>query len=150
MIEIEKIHQLIEDFLSDKKDLFLVLVKVSKKNQMEVIIDSFTGIKISNCINLSRHIESNLNRDEEDFSLKVSSAGLGEPLKVFKQYKKNIGKQVEVMLQDGSTRIGLILEVNDNNGILLEVEEKKKKEIFRKQYNFNFEQIKQTKNIISF
>ena len=69
MLNKEIIIKLVDEFISENKSIFLVDVKVSPSNQIEVLIDSFDGISIKNCISLSRHIESTLDRDECDFSL---------------------------------------------------------------------------------
>ena len=101
MIEKRRIQQLLDDFLAKEKGFFLVSLKVGGGNQIEVRIDSFEGIKMGDCVRLSRHIEGSLDREEEDFSLQVASAGLGEPFKVYQQYEKNIGRKVDVKLKGG-------------------------------------------------
>ena len=92
-------NKLVDDHIKENESIFLVDVKLSSSNQIEVLIDSFDGISIKNCISLSRHIESALDRDECDFSLQVASAGLSEPFKVFQQYKKSIGRDVNIFLK---------------------------------------------------
>jgi ribosome maturation factor RimP len=102
MIERNKIEQLIDENLQDK-DLFLVDFTLSTSNHIEVFIDSDNGqVSIADCVTLSRHIESNLDREEEDFELNVSSAGLDIPLKKTRQYKKHVGKRLNLQMNDGS------------------------------------------------
>ena len=95
----EEIKHLIEPVLTEHH-LFLVELKISKDNVIEVFVDALEGVNIQTCIAVSREIESSLNRDEEDFELTVSSAGLGYPFKVEQQYQKNLGKSVEIKLND--------------------------------------------------
>ena len=101
MLNKEIIKNLVEEFIFENESIFLVELKVSSSNQIEILIDSLQGISIKNCMSLSRHIENKLDREECDFSLQVASAGLSEPFKVFQQYKKSIGKNVNVFLKGG-------------------------------------------------
>lgn len=86
----EEIKHLIEPILTEHH-LFLVELKISKDNVIEVFVDALEGVNIQTCIAVSREIESSLNRDEEDFELTVSSAGIGYPFKVEQQYQKKSG-----------------------------------------------------------
>ena len=153
MIEKRRIQQLVDDFLAKEKD-FLVSLKVGGVNQIEVRIDSFEGIKMGDCVRLSRHIEGSLDREEEDFSLQVASAGLGEPFKVFQQYEKNIGRNVDVKLKGGEKILGKMLSAISDEGIVLETKNRekigKKKQVVVKEHKLAFEQIDQTKIVISF
>ena len=101
MLNKEIIKNLVEESIYENESIFLVELKVSSSNQIEILIDSLEGISIKNCMSLSRHIENKLDREECDFSLQVASAGLSEPFKVFQQYKKSIGKNVNVFLKGG-------------------------------------------------
>ena len=96
--------QLVETIVTEKligTDCFLVDVSVSSDNVIVVEIDNETGIDIDFCVELSRHIESRLDRDAEDFELEVGSAGLTAPFKVQGQYRKNVGHEVELLTKDG-------------------------------------------------
>lgn len=154
MIEKRRIQQLVDDFLAKEKVFFLVSLKVGGGNQIEVRVDSFEGIKIGDCVRLSRHIEGSLDREEEDFSLQVASAGLGEPFKVFQQYEKNIGRKVDVKLKGGEKILGKMLSAIADEGIVLETKNRekigKKKQVVVKEHKLAFEQIDQTKIVISF
>tara|TARA_B100000886_G_C20205510_1_gene400204 strand:+ start:188 stop:652 length:465 start_codon:yes stop_codon:yes gene_type:complete len=154
MITKVRIQQLVDEFLTGNEGMFLVALKIGGGNQIEVLLDSFQGIRMGDCVKLSRHIEENLNRDEEDFSLQIASAGLSEPFKVFNQYEKNVGRKVEVKLNDGEKISGTMLSVEEGKGIVLETKNRekigKKKQIVVKQHELSFEQINQTKIIISF
>ncbi len=110
--------------LLESRDLFLVDLKISKDNIIELYIDSLRGVNIQTCIEISREIEAQLDREAEDFELTVSSAGIGYPFKVEGQYRKNLNKTVEVKLQDHSKLTGL-LKAYDAESITLEYEEKR-------------------------
>jgi ribosome maturation factor RimP len=103
---------LIKDKL-EGTDKFLVDMHVSNDNRINVAIDGDNGITIDDCVELSRHIEKNLNRDEEDFELNVASAGLDSPLKLHRQYVKNIGRSLSITTNDGEKISGKLLEVSD-------------------------------------
>ena len=153
MIDRKKIIQLIEEKLPD--DQFIVEVEVSPANQISVLIDSETGITIDHCVAVSRQIEGNLDRESEDFELQVSSAGLGLAFKVFRQYVKNIGNEIEVVLKDGKKLEG-ILKNADQAGFEIEtakmekIEGKKKKEMVTQLHQISFDQAKTVRNIIKF
>ena len=105
---------LIKDHL-EGTDKFLVDMHISKDNRINVAIDGDNGITIDDCIELSRYIEKSLNRDEEDFELNVASAGLDNPLKLRRQYVKNIGRSLAITTNDGEKICGKLLEVSDDN-----------------------------------
>lgn len=137
------------------RDLFLVELKISRDNVIELFIDSLQGVNIQTCIEISREIEARLNRDEEDFELTVSSAGIGYPFKVEEQYRKNLDKTVEVKLQDNVKLTGT-LKAYDEGTITLEYEEKKavegkkKKELVQTIRIIPREEIKEIKDVIKF
>jgi ribosome maturation factor RimP len=153
MIEKGKIITLIEEKLTE--DQFIVEVEVSPANQISVLIDSEKGISIDDCVTISRQIEGNLDREEEDFELQVSSAGLGQPFKVFRQYTKNIGREIEVVLKDGQKMEGILKAVQETSFELEsskkeKVEGKKKKELVTSIHTIAFDEAKTVKNIIKF
>lgn len=149
---------LIESFISEKfeqDDVFIVELDVRAGNKIVVVIDSDKGIPISYCIEVSKLIESNLDREVEDFELEVSSAGIGQPFKIVRQYHKNIGREVEVLKADGKKECGKLVRVEDD-GFSIELEEmvklegKKRKELQIREMNYKFSEVKQVKDIISF
>ncbi len=153
MVEIKKIKNLVLEKLS--VDDFLVDIKISKTNKIEVFIDSFKGMAIDKCIEISRFIESNLDRDKEDFELYVSSPGLDKPFKVIEQYKKNINKEVEILTNKDEKIKGTLTEVNNNEIIVNEIKKVKKEGHKKKQtehftYKLNINDIKSTKVKILF
>ena len=111
---IDKLHVLnVIDKALAGTDKFLVDLKISTDNRINVAIDGDNGITIDDCIELSRTIENSLDRDAEDFELNVASAGLDSPLKLKRQYVKNIGQDLTVTTLDGETVEGELIDSND-------------------------------------
>ena len=135
--------------------VFLVDVNVNNANKISVKVDKPEGVTIDDCVNISRAIESGLNREAEDFGLEVSSPGLTEPFLVMEQYRKNCGRQVDVVTCDGQKLNGLLQHVDDN-GIVLEVKAKireagqKRSKTVMQTVTLNFKDIKTTKVTITF
>ena len=100
MIEKKTVCQIVDEWLEDK-EYFLVEVIISPDDKIVVEIDHKEGVWIEDCVELSRYIESRLNREDEDYELEVGSAGIGQPFKVLQQYVNHIGKEVEVLAKDG-------------------------------------------------
>lgn len=111
----------------ERRGLFLVELKISKDNVIEILIDAMEGVNIQTCIDVSREIEAAMNRDEEDFELTVASAGIGYPFRVEEQYRKNIGNTVEVQLTDNRKLTGT-LTAFDAAEVHISYEEKKQVE----------------------
>ena len=136
-------------------DQFLVDVTVSSSNVIHVMVDSDSGISINQIVEISRFIEEKLDREVEDFELSVFSAGLSEPFSLVRQYKKNIGTEIEVLLTNGMKLIGLMTKADDQ-GIDLEVTTKekaegsKKKELVTRVYPIVYSEIKEAKKILKF
>ena len=118
-IMIDKLHVLsIIDSTLSGTDKFLVDLKISTDNRINVAIDGDNGITIDDCIELSRAIENSLDRDVEDFELNVASAGLDSPLKLKRQYKKNIGQDLTVTTFEGETFEGRLIDADDERILL--------------------------------
>lgn len=154
MITKEQIENVIADKLS-KDDVFIVDLNVTTSGKITLHIDADEGVNIDYCVEISRLIEGSLNRDEEDFELEVSSAGLSQPFKVFRQYKKNIGNDVTVTPKDGKPLTGVLKSVSEE-GIELETEEKvavegkKKKTVVPVLHKFSFDNIAKAEVVIKF
>lgn len=153
MVERGKIEEFVNEVVND--DIFIVDVKISTSNKINVLIDSPNGATIEDCIAVSRNIENNLDRDTEDFELEVSTPGLSESFKVPQQYKKNIGKQIEVQLKDGHKLKGELKNYNGNIIQLVEEkmikpEGKKRKQKVEINHSINIEDTISTKVVISF
>lgn len=130
MIDKSKIENLVNAHIAGT-DMFLVEVSVTPQNAITVFLDSDTSLGLDACIATSKFIESNLDREAEDFELCVSSAGLTEPLKVTRQYVKNIGRDLWVTTTDGMKVTGKLVAFNGTS-IDLEVEKKVKLEASNK------------------
>ena len=113
MIEKIKILEMVNAAL-EGTDKYLVNLKITPDNRIFVDIDGDEGVNIDDCIELSRTLERQLDRNEEDFELNVGSAGADQPLKLTRQYRKNIGREVEVVTFDGEKLTGTLAEVGDD------------------------------------
>ena len=154
MIDKKVVKGLVEEWLQGK-EYFLVDVEVSKDDKIVVEIDHVDGVWIEDCVELSKYIESRLNRDEEDYELEVGSAGLGQPFKVPQQYINFIGKEVEVLDVDGKKVKGILKEVNGNSFVVtveekVKVEGKKRPVLQPVDHTYQMDKIKYTKYIINF
>lgn len=113
MIDKQLIIDAVEKAIKDS-DIFLVDVKVTPDNNITVEIDNPTGIDIDTCSRITRAIESEVDRDVEDYELEVGSAGLTAPFKVKGQYLKNIGNDIAVLTRDGKKLKGVLKDVTDD------------------------------------
>jgi ribosome maturation factor RimP len=151
----EKIIRELAQSRLDEFNGFIVDLSIGAANQIKLIIDSDIGISVSNCMSVSRNIEHNLDREVEDFSLEVSSAGIDQPFKHHRQYIKNIGREVKVKLHDERITEGLLEEVNEKGIVVLtrqkeRIEGRKAKKWVETKHIINFDDIIETKVIISF
>ena len=117
MIAKESVCQIVNEWL-EGKEYFLVEVTISPDNKIVVEIDHKEGVWIEDCVELSRYIESRLDRDKEDFELEVGSAGIGQPFKVLQQYINHVGSDVEVLTQDGRKLTGVLKEANEQHFVI--------------------------------
>lgn len=123
MISKEELTACVEAILTERPELFLVDIAISKDNIIEVTIESETsGMTLDDCVWISRKIEEKFDREKEDYELTVGSAGLDTPFKVRKQYDKAVGSEVEVQFKGGRKIIG-ILTAADDSGITLSYEQ---------------------------
>ena len=154
MIETKKIIEAAERHL-EGSDMFVVECTSTPGNEIELTIDSDTSVGIDACVALSRAVEADLDRDAEDFSLTVASAGIGSELKSLRQYRKLAGKSAEVLLTSGVKILAKLEEVTDE-GITLSYEEKqavegrKRKQPVKVTRSYPFAQIKYTKEWLDF
>lgn len=154
MIDKNVVSGIVNEWL-EGKEYFLVDVAVSPDDKIVVEIDHAEGVWIDDCVELSRFIESKLDREQEDYELEVGSAGIGQPFKVLQQYLIHIGKEVEVLTQDGQKLCGVLKEA-DEQGIVLTVQKKVKPEGTKRpkwvdeEVSYKYEELKYTKYLISF
>ena len=145
---VKAVEGMVQALLAGEAGYFLVDVRIKPTNNVKVFIDGDQGISIEKCVQVNRALYKKLDESAlfpaGDFSLEVSSPGLDEPLKLLRQYKKNIGRQVELVLQDGSKKEGRLLDVSEDGIIVEETRGKnKKKEVIN--HTFLFDNIKTTK-----
>ena len=138
------------------RGLYIVDVSISKDNDIEVIIESEERIiELDDCVGVSRFFETCFDREKEDYSLTVTSAGLDQPFKVLKQYLKAVGTKVEVQLKGGRKMVAL-LEAADEESITLKysvkeaIEGKKKKELVEHVDRFTMDQVNAVRPYIEF
>lgn len=126
MINKDRIQSLIEEHITGTEK-FLVELSVSSKGEIKVLMDGDDGFNIADCISLNKHLEYNLDRDKEDFSIEVSSYGIGKPLVLPRQYTKNKGRLVEVRLKSGEMIEGRLLDADTFNVELERIIPKKRR-----------------------
>lgn len=154
MIDVKRVTEIAERHL-EGSDMYVVECKISPMGEIELLIDSDTAVKLEDCAALNRAIEAEFDRDVEDFSLMVASAGIGSELKLLRQYNKIIGSSVEVLLKDG---IKLLAKLNsaDEAGIAISYEEKqavegkKRKVTVEVTKEYKWEDIKYVKEYLDF
>jgi len=123
----EKVKDLLEKALNERTDLFLIDVSVLDDNQIRVVIDGDNGVLVEDCMFISRAIEHNLDREEQDFSLEVTSSGVASPIQHNRQYKKNIGRILKVNTSAKEFE-GKLVQLDDE-GIILEWKSREPKPI---------------------
>lgn len=148
----------LSDFIEKKLEgtgLYLVELTVSPDNRIVVEVDSDSSVDIDKCVELTREIESEFDRDVEDYELEVGSAGLTSPFKVRRQYEKNIGNEVEVLTRGGEKLSGVLKSVDDG-GFVIETEVKVKPEgakrpvMEKRDRSFGFDEVKYTRYLLKF
>ena len=109
----EKVCKLLEASLDSRPDLFLIECKVSIDNHINILLDGDEGVNLKSCVEISRQIEHNLDREVHDFSLEVASAGVGSPLQKTRQYLKNKGRKLRVEREAMPTLEGMLIDSNE-------------------------------------
>lgn len=139
MIQVKDIQNLVEEKI-EGTDVFVVNIDISSGNKILVELDSDSSLSIADCVSVSRHVEHNLDREAEDFALQVSSAGADQPLRLPRQYSKNIGRKLSVVMNDGTQMEGLLKDADGEN-VMLEVTTVQKEPGKKKQTIVNTETI---------
>jgi ribosome maturation factor RimP len=151
----KKVEDLLTLALEEYSNIFLVELKISADKSIRVTLDGDEEVNVKDCINISRAIEGELDREEEDFSLEVASAGVGSPLKFPRQYFKNMGRKLEVVSKEGLKYEGALTKVSEDY-IELEWKQREPKPIGKgkvtvtKNKTLLFDEISQTKVMIKF
>jgi len=154
MIEKSTVKHIVEEWL-DGKNYFLVDAAVYPGDRIVVEIDHAEGVWIEDCVELSRYIESKLNREEADYDLEVGSAGIGQPFKVLQQYYNHIDQPVEVFTTAGRKLTGILKDVNEAHFTVavekkVKAEGEKRPKLIEEDETFAYEEVKYTKYLISF
>lgn len=149
------VEDLLQDALKERQDLFLIDFSVSNDNAVKVVIDGDNGVLVEDCMFVSRAIEHNIDRDEHDFALEVLSSGATTPLVLPRQYKKHIGRHLEVKTLNNDNFEGQLVEA-DQEGVVLKWKTREPKPVGKgkvtvtKEANIAFEDIKEAKVKIKF
>jgi ribosome maturation factor RimP len=150
----ERVRNLLKDAFEENNSLFLISLNISDQNHILVILDGDEGVSVNDCIAVSRKIENNIDREEVDYSLEVASSGVSEPLKIPRQYKKNIGRTLEVTTNSNKFE-GELIEV-DEEGIRLSWKAREPKPVGKgkhtveKEAKLAFSEIGKAKVVITF
>ena len=153
-MEINKLVEVVEEHLAGS-DVFVVECQCTPSNEITLILDADSRVSIDTCVAVSRAVDAVFDRDVEDFSLTVTSAGIGEPLKLLRQYQKIVGSTMEILLKDG-IKILATLDDATEQGITVSYDEKvavegrKRKELQHIVRTLSFEQIKSAKEYLDY
>lgn len=153
-MQVEKrVAALVEEKITDRPELFLVEVRMLPNHKLIIHVDGDEGISIQDCVAISRHVGFHLEEEnaiEQAYNLEVSSPGVGEPLKLIRQYNKNIGRTVSIKLKEGLKKEGKLLEVTEDKLLIEESVKEKGKKAVTIQTVVPFNDILETSVLISF
>lgn len=154
MIEKNVVSKLAEEKLASS-DNYLVDVVIQPGNLIIVEIDNDEAVSIDDCAELSRYIEEHLDREAEDYELEVGSAGITSPFKILRQYRKNIGNEVEMQLKNGTKLTGILKDASEEGAVItitrqVKMEGAKRKTTVEEDQSYTFDEIKYTKYLIRF
>ena len=154
MIDKSIVKKLVDEWL-EGKEYFLCDLSISADARIVVEIDHEEGVWIEDCVELSKFIESGLDREQEDFELEVGSAGIGQPFKVLRQYEIHLGEQVEVLTREGKKLFGELSNVTPEEFTITTTQKVKKEGQKRPvmeevDYTFKYADVKYTKYVIDF
>lgn len=122
------VNDLLEDALNIRPDLFLISLNIDSKMHVSIIIDGDQGVNLTDCIEISRAVEHNIDQELYDFSLDVSSPGAFSDIKLVRQYNKNIGRHLSILKTDDEKLEGLLEAISDNK-LLISWETREKKAV---------------------
>ena len=150
----EKVYHLINEGLTEKPAVFLIDLTITDSFKVIVTLDADNGVILQDCIDISRAIENNLDREEQDFSLEVASVGVGSPLKMVRQYKKNVGRTLIVKLANETIGAQLVDANEEFITLAWEAREPKKvgkgKETVQKRQEILYSEIKEAIVTVTF
>ena len=116
-MDVKRVRSLVDEALKENESLFLIDLKTAEDNSIRIVVDGDQGVPLSECIRISRYVEHNLNRDEEDFSLEVTSPSITDPIQDRRQFNKNIGRILQIKTDAGSFE-GKLTEILDDKLVL--------------------------------
>jgi len=116
-MDVKRVRSLVDEALKENESLFLIDLKTAEDNSIRIVVDGDQGVPLRECIRISRHVEHNLNRDEEDFSLEVTSPSITDPIQDRRQFNKNIGRILQIKTDAGSFE-GKLTEILDDKLVL--------------------------------
>lgn len=151
----DKVEKLLDEALQERPSLFLIDLKISTANQIIIVIDGDHGVNLKDCVEVSRAIEHNIDREEHDFSLEVTSAGATEPITLPRQFQKNLGRKLKVETKNGE-KIEAKLEAVTDEAITLKWKAREPKPIGKgkhtveKEAVLEYTNIKEAKAVITF
>jgi ribosome maturation factor RimP len=151
----KRVRELLNAAFEERPDLFLISLDIASGNVIKVVIDGDQDVKVADCIFVSRAVEHQLDREEQDFSLEVTSAGVGKPLTHHRQFVKNIGRKLELTDRDKRKEVGVLESANDKEvTITWKAREPKPvgkgKVTVEKRWTLEYQEIKQAKVVITF
>ncbi|MEP6584827.1 MAG: ribosome maturation factor [Ginsengibacter sp.] len=150
---LKNIESFLDSIIGHSDNVFLANIRLNPGNAVEVFLDAEDGITIEKCTQVNKALYKYIEETEMfpggNFSLEVSSPGLDEPLKLYRQYKKNVGRNVEITMNDGSSKQGKLVEVSDENIVIEQKQGKGNKGAIEKRI-VTFNQIKHTKVLVTF
>lgn len=149
----QRVRELVEEKIADRSDLFVVSITMQKNGLLAILVDGDQGIAIEDCAQISRHVGYHLEEEnviDQAYRLEVSSPGVDTPLQSLRQYAKNIGRTVSVTTIEGEKREGKLIAVDEAKIELEEKVKEKGKKATLVPVAIPFEEIKETKVLISF
>lgn len=149
----QRVKELVQEKIADRPDLFIVDIKLHPNGKLAILVDGDNGVGIADCVAISRHVGFHLEEEnviEQAYNLEVSSPGIDSPLQSLRQYNKNIGRSVSIKLNDGNRHEGKLLSADEAAVIIEEKSKEKGKKMQLTEKSIPFDQISETKVLISF
>lgn len=149
----QRVKELVEEKIADREDLFIVNIRMQNNGVLSILIDGDNGVPIADCVQVSRHVGFHLEEEnviETAYRLEVSSPGVDFPLQMLRQYKKNVGRNVRITTTDGAKREGKLVEASESQVVIEEKIKEKGKKVVEVTNAIPFDEVKETKVLISF
>jgi ribosome maturation factor RimP len=144
----DQVNELVQVALDSRPDLFLIACKISTDNHISILLDGDEGVNLQSCVEVSRQIEHNLDREQHDFSLEVASAGVGSPLNKTRQYVKNVGRKLRIERNEAPTIEGTLVDANEEK-VTLEWKQREPKPVGKGKVTITKQEILSYQEIVS-